>query len=145
MKISDEIEFRRADGDMYIEKVNRTYVFTAGGIGITPFWSILKQLNFDKKKLKIILLYANKNKNFLFKEKLEEFAKNNKQLKIYYFVTPSKIDKKTYLNLKLNLKQTFFFTSGPENMIYQIEDILKSIGAPRVNMREDYFTGYKKI
>lgn len=145
LRIGDEIELRRPDGDMYIEGEKKTYVFTAGGIGITPFWSILKQLNFEKKKLKIILLYANKNKDFLFKKNFEEFANNNKNLKILYFISPEKIDKKTYLNLKVNLRQSFFFTSGPENMIYEIEDLLESIGVPRKNMREDYFTGYKKI
>lgn len=145
LPLGGEIELRRPDGDMYIESEKKTYVFTAGGIGITPFWSILKQLNFEKKKIKIILLYANKNKDFLFKKALEEFAKNNLNFKICYFISPQRIEKQNYLDLKINLKQSFFFTSGPENMIYQIEDLLKSIGVPRTKMRQDYYTGYKKI
>lgn len=145
LKIGGEIELRRPDGDMYIEKERSTYVFTAGGIGITPFWSILKQLSFEKKKIKIILLYANSNKNFLFKKDFEKFAKENDKFKIFYFISPERITKNSYIGLDLNLKNTIFFTSGPENMIYQIENMLESIGVLRNNMREDYFTGYKKI
>ena len=145
LKIGDGIEARGPDGDLYIQDFKKQYVFVAGGIGITPFWSILKQLNYEKKIPNIILLYANKDNNILFKDELEQISKKFNKLKIIYFISPSRITKESLKKLKLDFKKTIFFISGPENMIYKIKMLLNSLGVKDENMKEDYFTGYKKI
>lgn len=138
------IEAKGPDGDLFIKDLKKTYVFIAGGVGITPFRSILKQLHFEKKQAKITLLYANKSKQILFKEELEEILKQG-WLKIHYFISPNKITKNSLKSLNINLKKTIFFISGPENMIYKIKELLNSLGVNDENIKEDYFTGYKKI
>lgn len=145
LKIGDQIEAKGPDGDLFIESFKKTYVFIAGGLGVTPFRSILKQLDFEKKKVNITLLYANKNKDFLFDNELKEITKRNTKLKIKYFISPNKINKKSVEQLGLDFKKTMFFISGPENMIYKIQHLLKTLGVKDENMRQDYYTGYLKI
>lgn len=145
LKIGGFIEAKGPDGDLYIDDFTKHYVFIAGGLGITPFKSILKQLDFEKKKVNITLLYANKNKDFLFDNELKEITKRNTKLKIKYFISPNKINKKSVEQLNVDFKKTMFFISGPENMIYKIQDILKDLGVKEDQMRQDYYTGYKKI
>ena len=145
LKVGDFIEVKSPDGDLYIENFKKNYIFVAGGVGITPFRSILKQLEFENRIPKITLLYANKDNNILFKDELEQISKKFNKLKIIYFISPSRITKESLKKLKLDFKKTIFFISGPENMIYKIKMLLNSLGVKDENMKEDYFTGYKKI
>ena len=68
-------------------------VFIAGGIGITPFMSILRyatEVNLDKP---IRLFYSNRSQNNIpFQEELIELEKNNPNLKVAYFITDGDVD-----------------------------------------------------
>ena len=145
LKIGETIEVKGPDGDLTVENLKRKYIFIAGGMGITPFRSILSQLNFEKKSVDIHLMYVNRNKNFLFKSELDEILKNNKKFKIDYFITPFRFDSKIFKSLNLDFKNTFFYISGPEKMIEDIKEVIEKLGAKRENIKEDYFLGYKKI
>lgn len=145
LNIGEHIEIKGPDGDLYIDDFNKNYVLVAGGIGITPFRSILKQLVFENKMPKIILLYANKDNKILFKDELEQIAKKFSQFKIIYFISPNKITRQILKKLNIDFKKNIFFISGPENMIYKIKILLNELGVKDENMKEDYFTGYKKI
>lgn len=145
LEVDDVIEIKGPDGDLFIDNMNKDYIFIAGGLGITPFRSILKQLEFENKMPNITLLYANKNKNFLFEDEIKEILKKFNNLKLIKFVSPKKITKNNLKKLNLNLKKTMFFISGPENMIYKIKGLLNEFGVKDENIKEDYYTGYKKI
>ena len=60
-------------GSFYL-KDNNPALLIAGGIGITPFRSILKQVeaewNGDEKQIK--LLYMDSKKSYLFKDEMDE-------------------------------------------------------------------------
>src|SRR3989344_3471118 len=45
LKIGEKIEASGPDGDFTVENHKKNYIFIAGGIGITPFRSILLDLN----------------------------------------------------------------------------------------------------
>ena len=145
LKIGQILQVKGPDGDLYIENPEKNHVFVAGGIGITPFFSILKDLNHKNLPFNINLLYANGNNNFLFKKELEGFRRKHQEFKIYYLISPEKITKKAFLKLGLNFKNTLFFVSGPEKMIDNIEGLVENLGAKPENIRKDYFTGYSNI
>src|SRR5581483_1594670 len=77
LKIGDTIEISDLDGDFTVDDLAAEYVFIAGGIGITPFRSILKELDNTGKRITATLPYANRDQNIVYKEELEAFAKNN--------------------------------------------------------------------
>ncbi|MEK7551225.1 MAG: FAD-dependent oxidoreductase [Patescibacteria group bacterium] len=141
LKIGDEIIVKGPDGDFIIEDVKKNLVFIAGGIGITPFISIIRQLNFEKKLINISLLYSNKTKAFAFKNELDKISKNNKKLQIKYFISPKKIDK-SVLKKHINNK-SLFYISGPDPMVESITKILVDLGIKDEDIRKDYFSGYK--
>lgn len=141
LKIGDKIIAKGPDGDFIIEDIKKNFVFIAGGIGITPFISILRQLNFENKLAEILLLYSNKTKAFAFKDELDQISKNNEKLQIKYFVSPKKIDKnvlKKFIN-----KKSIFYISGPDRMVESITKILVGLGVNDEDIRKDYFSGYK--
>jgi ferredoxin-NADP reductase len=44
-------------GDFTLDNPEKNYVFIAGGIGVTPFRSILKQLDHDQKPINVTILF----------------------------------------------------------------------------------------
>src|SRR5262249_55836163 len=88
------IEFSVVTGDFIVADPEKSYVFIAGGIGVTPFRSILKQLGHDKKPINVTLLYANRDQNIVFKDELEAIAATNPSFIIHYVFSPEHIDEK---------------------------------------------------
>ena len=144
LKIGDEIEAKGPDGDFVIDNPKKLSVFIAGGIGITPFISIIRQLNFENKPINITLLYANKTKSIAFKNELEEIVKNHKEFKIHYVFFPKRIDKKV-LNKFTKNKKAVFYICGPDPMVDSVTKILFDQGILEDNIKQDYFSGYKKV
>ncbi len=146
LELGDKIEAKGPDGDFTLDDVNKTHIFIAGGIGITPFRSIIKQLNNDGDPINITLLYSNKTKNeTVFKNGLEEIAKNHPEFKIHYFFSPQRIDESSLKKTVKDFKNSIFYVSGPDPMVETLVKILENLGVPKEHIKEDYFSGYKKI
>jgi ferredoxin-NADP reductase len=89
MEPGQAIEADLPEGDFIVEDPSKSYVFVAGGIGITPFRSILKQLHHDGKSIKVELLYANRDaESIAFKDELEAISKAHDGFSITYYTIP---------------------------------------------------------
>ncbi|HET7643316.1 MAG TPA: Rieske 2Fe-2S domain-containing protein [Nitrososphaeraceae archaeon] len=63
-------------------------IFLSGGIGVTPFRSMIKYATDMQLPLKIIMFDSNRNRNnILFKKEFDEWASLNKNLKIIYTIS----------------------------------------------------------
>jgi len=136
------IEISVIEGDFIIEDLKQEYILIAGGIGITPFRSILKQLDQDKKQINATLLYANRDEHIVFKEELEGFAKNNPNFKIRYIISPKHLDEKAIQENVTDLKKPIFYVSGPEPMVESIGEMLKKMGVSENHLKQDFFPNY---
>jgi len=145
LKVGGWIEISVVEGEFVVEDPKKQYVFIAGGIGITPFRSILTQLNHDKKPINATLIYANKDKNVVYKKELEKIAKNNPKLKIHYVFSPVHIDEKKIKELVPDIKTPIFYLSGPEPMVESLAEILRRMGVVEDHIKEDSFPGYPVI
>lgn len=142
LNINDAIEAVDLDGDFTVEDLGHEYVFIAGGIGITPMRSILKELDSKKSKISATLLYANRDENIVYKEELEEFSKNNPKLKIHYITSPERINKEVIQKFVSDIKQPLFYVSGPEAMVESLGNTLKEMGVEGTHLKQDWFPGY---
>jgi ferredoxin-NADP reductase len=61
LRRGDAIEAHDLEGDFVVDDSRKTFVFIAGGIGITPFRAILLDLDYNRKPLNVQLLYANRD------------------------------------------------------------------------------------
>ncbi len=142
----DLVDVKGPDGDFVLNDPNKYYVFIAGGIGITPFRSIINQLNHEQKPLNIELLYANKTDDFVFKEELENLSSRNSNFHIRYVVSPEHIDQKYIEQNVENYKEKIFYVSGPEPMVEAFDKMLKQdMKLKEENVKTDYFPGYEAI
>lgn len=141
-KIGDQIEVSDLDGDFIVEDPAKEYVFIAGGIGITPFRAILKDLDQQGKQAGITMLYANRDQNIVYKDELEAFAKNNPKLRIQYVISPVRIDVIKIKEVVPDMQKPIFYISGPEPMVESLGNALKDAGIPADHLKQDWFPGY---
>lgn len=141
-KIKNTIEGVAPDGNFTLDDPNQKSVFIAGGIGITPFRSILLSFVRQNIPIKVTLLYANKTQDFVYKKELEDIAKQNPNLKIHYFVGPKRIDENAIKKTVANLRKKVFFVSGPEPMVENIDELLAKLGVSKNHIKNDFFPGY---
>jgi ferredoxin-NADP reductase len=118
-------------------------MFVAGGIGITPFRSILVEAAHQGQKLKVDLLYANRTTEIPFADELNEIAADNPDLKISYIVQPDRLDAQTIAQHYQSSDNPLVYISGPEPMVESLTDELKGLGIPEDSIKGDYFPGYK--
>ncbi len=142
MKPGDTIEADGLEGDFVIDASGRDYLFIAGGIGITPYRSMLLDLDGQGKEIKARLLYGNKDENIVFKDELEEIAARHPDFRIEYFIGSQKIDGEAIQTAAEELSSPIYYVSGPESMVEAFEEIFKDLGIPEENIRRDYFPGY---
>jgi len=142
LPIGGEINASGPMGSFVVEDPAKEFVFIAGGIGITPFRSILLDLDNKEVPIRGKLLYANRDNNFVFKKELDALAQKHKDFKIRYFVDPEKIDEAAIKQEAPDLKSPIFYVSGPEPMVEAFEKILAGIGVPNSHIKRDYFPGY---
>ena len=125
------------------EKPKEKYVFIAGGIGITPFRSILLDLAFKKSLNEIILLYANSNQEIAFKDELDKLVKENPNLKIHYIIDPDRITLDLIKEFVPNFSDFIFFISGTKSMVNAMKKNLLELNIKKKKIKSDYFPGYE--
>lgn len=141
-KIGKSLEISFLEGDFVLDDPEKDYVFIAGGIGITPFRSILRQLDHEKKTINVTLLYSNRDQNIVFKNELEEVAERNSNFKIHYVFSPEHIDENKIKEFVPDLQKPVFYVSGPEPMVEDLGSLLKKMGVKDENLKQDWFPGY---
>jgi ferredoxin-NADP reductase len=142
LKIGGSIEISDLGGDFIIHDATLEYVFIAGGIGITPFRAILKELEHDNKPINVTLLYANRDQNITYKEELENLAVKYSNFKIHYIISPERIDETKIKELIPDISKPIFYVSGPEPMVEAIGNTLKEMGIQEDHLKQDWFPGY---
>ncbi len=145
LEVGQEIQASGPFGDFTLEDPEgKKICFIAGGIGVTPFRSILLQLDHDQKPFDITLLYANRNDEIIFKEEFDQLAAKNSGLKINYVINPNKIEDAEIQAAVSDFAATVFYISGPEPMVKGIAETLVKLGAVEEHIKTDYFPGYTK-
>ncbi|WP_096271539.1 FAD-dependent oxidoreductase [Paucisalibacillus globulus] len=122
---------------------NSPSLLIAGGIGITPFRSMLKQLEADRstEAKQIKLLYMDSENLFVYKDELDEMANNTS-------VTVTYLDSREHLFEEINKFTTIhttngtFLIAGPKSMVESVSGFLKNNGVSKKNIKRDVLDGY---
>ena len=129
-------------------------VFIAGGIGVTPYRSMVKYLIDNRENRDIIMFYAHAlSDGFVYKDLFETGRKIG--LKTHYLLTVPEKDmpkgwngKVGYLTKEMlqevvpDYKDRVFYLSGPSRMVDTYKELLRSVGVFPTNIVTDYFPGF---
>lgn len=127
-------------GEFTLREGDHHHIFIAGGIGITPFRSMLLQLAHDKLPINVDLLYANHDNNFAFGPELKALQATNSSFHIHEFV--DKRIEEPDLRPYLSDKKAVYYLSGPRVMVESYEATLPMYGVDKSMVITDYFPGY---
>jgi ferredoxin-NADP reductase len=143
-------------GDFVLPTDHRTkLVFIAGGIGITPFRSMLKYLVDNRLNRTITLFYCLSDpKQIVYKDILNEAKEYG--LKVVYVLAPPPgqevpkswsgevgfMTKDLITKHVLDYSKRNFYVSGPDAMVQANKKLLRSMDIPRDQIKTDYFAGY---
>jgi len=136
-------EAKIPQGTFVLDESIKNNIFLAGGIGITPFRSMIKY-NIDKNlKIPMHIIYSNSDSEFVFKNELDIWQKNNDFMKVTYFDSSvsghlDAIKLKTLCSIENNT----FWIVGPSAFVSAMEDILGELKVSEDNIKSEKFTGY---
>ncbi len=128
-------------------------VFIAGGIGITPFRSMLKYLLDSHQRRDIVLFYANKTVDeIVYKDVLSViYAKLG--IKTFYTLTDTtavprnwsgfvgRIHEQMIQQTVPDYAERTYYLSGPPDMVKAYEQVLKNLDVSSEQIKKDYFPG----
>ena len=123
-------------------------VFIAGGIGITPFMSMLRFISDKRTERRVTLLWGNKSeKDVVFRKELDRFESSMPSLKIVHVMSNQNdwpgekgyIGKEIIRRYVQNITGSRFFLCGPPVMMKKIEGALRSIGVHRTRIHYERF------
>ena len=151
----DTVVASQLAGDFVLPKdKSQNLVFIAGGIGVTPFRSMIKYLLDLKDKRDIIIFYSNKGaQDIAYKEIFDE-AEKTLGIKTVYCLsdqasTPLNWSgEKGFVNKQMiekwapDFKERIFYISGPRSMILSFQETLENSGVPKNNIKTDFFPGF---
>jgi ferredoxin-NADP reductase len=138
MQPGETISCYGLEGDFTWEETSEPVVLVAGGIGITPFRSILLERSRAGKPLNANLLYYNRDEQIPFRAELESLASRHSEFRLQ-FVVGEMIDADSILRRAPDSSSRLLYISGPEPMVENVGEKLRERG---VEIKQDWFPGY---
>jgi glycine betaine catabolism B len=155
MKEGDIIVASQLAGDFTLPKdPNKKLAFIAGGIGITPFRSMIKYLVDRNEKRDVVLFYSNKTAADIAYKQIFDEAERRMGIKTIYNLTDQKnipagwsgstgyIDGRMISEQLPDFKQRTFYLSGPRTMVEAFEKTLSGLGVHHSQIKTDFFPGF---
>jgi glycine betaine catabolism B len=162
-----KVKVRGPEGQFVLHQdYTKSAIFLSGGIGVTPFRSMVKYATDKQLPIKIIMFDSNRNRNnILFKKEFDEWASMNKNLKIIYTISEKdqnneqsslsnandwkgeygRINKAMILKyVDTNvLNNSIFYICGPPSMLKAMQILLQEeLEIPKERIKVEEFTGY---
>lgn len=143
-QVGESIESLLPVGDIVLKSsptASKNYVMKAGGSGITPLYSMIRQVLWFEPQSHVWLFYANKTENnIIFKNELTELAQSNPHFQYIDFISDKKRINKETLS---TFSDATFYICGPDSLKNEMNAYLKEnkIDKSRINI-EHYADGY---
>jgi glycine betaine catabolism B len=165
LEVGDKVNVSGPEGEFVLpEDYSKPIIFLSGGIGVTPFRSMISYATDKHLPLKIIMFDSNKNQqNILFKKEFDDWTSLNKNIQIIYTLSDDSSQKnnvsateewkgeKGIVNKEMILKHvdnnmlnnSIFYVSGPPDMLKSMQSLLeKELEIPKERIKVEEFTGY---
>jgi len=144
LPIGDTINLvEQPDGDFVWQESEKPLVFVAGGIGITPFYSMLKARGHSGQSVLATLIYNGRTDELPFKAEFDEASKRHPEFHVHYVIGEQlTVDKLKRIVPELAVSEVY--VSGPEPMVEALGEQLRASGTEDQKLHEDFFPRYNK-
>lgn len=141
LKPGAELDMAAPMGDFVLPKDPAIpVIFVAGGIGATPFRSMIKAYLDNGDKRDITLIYgANSRGEVAFLDVFKQLGKN------FLPVVGKPLSAELILSLADPGESAYVYLSGPEPMVEALQKDLRDAGLDKRRIQTDFFPGYSLI
>lgn len=154
--LGTEVKIDPAMGSLTLHRNSaKPAVFLAGGIGITPFLSIVRQADHDRLPHELHLFYSNRRpEDTAFLEDLQRLEKSNPRFRLICTMTQMAksrtewagetglIDKEMLSRYLTGLQGPIYYVAGPPAMVTGLRKMLVDAGVDEDDIRFEEFAGY---
>lgn len=152
--VGDEIVASHLAGDFTLPAdTNKKLAFIAGGIGVTPFRSMIKYMLDTDEKRDAILLYSNKTVSEVAYKEIFDKAEIQLGLRTIYTIDKPEENMPSwccggFITAEMiaqdvpDYKERIFYISGPQSMVTAFKNILTKMGVQKKSIRTDFFPGF---
>ena len=154
--IGTPVRIEGPSGDLILQNDStRAAVFLAGGIGITPFRSIVQWAAKEKSPHRIVLFYSNRRpEDAPFLEELENLERENPKYKLIASMTEMEkshrpwngetglIDQEMLGRHLKGAASPIYYIAGPPAMVKGLHEMLNKAGVDDDDIRAEEFAGY---
>ena len=156
MSFGTAVKIEGPSGDLILQnEVTRTVVFLAGGIGITPFRSIVHWAAKEKLPNRIVLFYSNRRpEDAPFFAELQGLEGDNPKYQLIASMTEMKkshrpwngetglIDQEMLGRYLKGAASPIYYIAGPPAMVKGLHEMLNKAGMNDDDIRAEEFAGY---
>ncbi|MBZ5537708.1 MAG: FAD-dependent oxidoreductase [Acidobacteriia bacterium] len=156
MPLESVVKIEGPSGNLTLHSnVKRTAVFLAGGIGITPFRSIVFHAAKEKLPHRIFLFYSNRRpEDAPFLDELQALEKENPNYKLIASMNEmvksnrpwhgevGLIDKEMLSKYLKDAVSPIYYVAGPPGMVKGLHTIINEAGVGDDDIRAEEFAGY---
>ncbi|TPJ54761.1 RnfABCDGE type electron transport complex subunit D [Mesorhizobium sp. B2-6-4] len=151
MKPGSTIHAAQLAGNFTLPAKRETKIaFLAGGIGITPFRSMLQYLLDRKERRPIVILYGTESQQDIAYRDVLDAARQELGIKTIHAVArgcergqyPGYIDERLIRLAIPDFPDRTFYISGPQAMVKTLRQTLLAMGVRRSRIKVDYFPGF---
>jgi ferredoxin-NADP reductase len=142
-------------GQFTLSDTARPAVFIAGGIGITPFLSMLRQAARDRSPQPLLLLYSNRRpEDAAFLGELQDLERRNKNFRLVATMTDMASSAREwagetgFVNADMIKRHAggriapVYYVVGPPAMVMAMQETLRGAGVAEDDIRSEEFYGY---
>jgi glycine betaine catabolism B len=154
LKVGDTIIANQVAGDFILpEDQSIPLVFIAGGVGITPFRSMIAFLVDQHQRRTIHLLYIASDPDEFAYQSLFQQAEKELGIHVHYMLSTKdtssnwkglsgRVSKTMIENIVHEPKKYQWFISGPQRLVHSTSHVLTELLIPSHQVHTDYFPGF---
>jgi len=142
-------------GDLTLDGGGRPAVFIAGGIGITPFMSMLRQAAEERSPQPLFLAYSNRRpEDAAFLDELQQLERQNQRFRLLATMTDMSksarawagetgyVDADKLRRFVGDITAPVYYLVGPPAMVEGMQQTLAAAGIAEEQIRTEEFYGY---
>jgi len=145
MQPGEKIVAGQLAGDFILPRdPSQKLAFIAGGIGITPFRSMVKDIIDRDEKRDIALFYSNRTADEIAYRDVFDDATHKIGMRTFYITTEGgkRLDADMIKKEIPDYRERMFYISGTRAMTNTFRDILREMGVPHAHIKIDFFPGF---
>ena len=153
LRAGDAVSFYGPNGDFYFQEDKPSHVLLAGGIGMTPFISLIQYVAAKSLKQEITLIVSfSTTEEMILYEQLSQISEKHKNIKVVYTITnpqnmlwkgaTGRISAELIKKYVPDIVSPLYYIVGPPPMVEATVQMVGEMVVPEEHILQEHFSGY---